>query len=164
MLFIKVVSNDFFLGFSYPPNMTNLFNSCFGFFFMIEKESGFANYILGILVVAFVMAGLLFFVLDVVYGEDPEGCKFVDFDVSGMCREGKTANFVFANKGSFVLDVEIDGKREDGYSFGIGESRRMKVVISDKNMDFVPLVRVAGGFEECRGKVKKYNTEVLVKC
>ncbi len=146
--------------------ITNVYNIYFLINIMLNSNRALQGHIISLFLVSIIVGLLLSLTLTQIYGEDNQKCQEVLYEVKDICKKDSSVEFNLKNDYTSVLDFKINDKRDVlNYRLDSGEEKKLIVRMLDKNvLVLVPIIKDAGKNFECSGKVKKINTEVLIKC
>lgn len=131
---------------------------------MIKNKKGIESYLFLLLFVSFFMSVLLYFILGIVYKQDPEICNGVALVVQNECLKGNTINFLINNENNGKLEFEINGVFDDSYVVERNVKKEFSVPIQGKNINIIPRINSIIKIDYCNQKTYSINERNLKKC
>ena len=133
-------------------------------------KKGIGPHVLIVFVVSFVLCFLVYFLINSLYGDEHEDCEFVEIEVIGAQKDGQVYRMELLNKGSRMVSVHINDKRESRYqlepalqSTQIGRKGIDLVLVTDERiLEFTPVLEEGGREYVCKEKIVEVNTGRLV--
>lgn len=127
---------------------------------MLQSRKAISSHLLILGISSLLLAMILTTTMSFTYGDEHQDCKNVDFDIENQCKESKKVNFEIVNNANKQLSVQVGNKV---FNIEGGSSKTGYQVTDQSKVVFMPIIE-AGKVFECRGRVKKLNVEVLIKC
>lgn len=134
--------------------------------FRISNKKAIEAHLVIILVFSLIMTSLLILILGSVYGEEHEDCKLVDFEIASMCKKGSSVDFTLNNNAKKAMFFKLNGVKSAEYVLLSGDLGKMFSANTneDTTVKILPYINSGNKIYECKGKVQKINSEVLLSC
>lgn len=119
-----------------------------------------------ILVFAIFMTTLMFLILGTLYGEDHVDCKLIEFEIVSACKKGKSVDFVLNNNADKSFNFKLNDIKNSNYiMLSTDSGKKISANLLDETtITILPYFVLGPNEYECKGKIQKINSEVLITC
>jgi hypothetical protein len=93
---------------------------------MFKNKKGFETYLIGIFIIAIIMAFLLVTIINQIYEPDPPECRDVDFFVQSICQKDRSILLTLANENDAFVRIMVNDEKNPDYNI---QSRGVTTIV-----------------------------------
>ena len=130
----------------------------------LECKRGVSMYILVLAIASFIIALILHAILGRLYVPEPEGCNFLNYEITKSCKTPDGMEVHIKNNGDGDIEFVFNEDKENIQKVSSKSLGKVSIETSLSSVHLNPVIRTLDGSLACGSREERFKVNSLERC